>query len=467
MSDKLPAVWTAACLSELLIELESGSRPRGGVRGIAQGVPSIGGEHVKYNGSFDFSAIKYVSTGFAAGMTKGHIEINDILVVKDGATTGKTAFVDASFPFRDAVVNEHVFICRPIDQIEPRFLFRFLMSKNGQDRILENFKGSAQGGINKSFAPNTEVPLAPLNEQRRIVAKLEQLLDKVDSCEKRLAKIPILLKRFRQGLLAAACSGRLTEDWRKNNNRNDDLLTSTKQGLFKLAISPDDLPEIPETWNWVALGNYCRCSRGRFSIRPRNDPNYFGGRYPFIQIGDLRPEGGWIEAHTQTLNERGLQVSKIFPKGTVVIAIVGATIGNTGILPYDMCFPDSLVGIETGTVEGNRYVELFLRSVKNNVRQISYSSGGQPNLKLEIINPFPLALPPFAEQQEVVRRVDELFALADQVEARYAKAKEYVDSLRQSILAKAFRGELVPQDPNDEPAATLLERIRQARRSIM
>jgi type I restriction enzyme, S subunit len=101
--------------------------------------------------------------------------------------------------------------------------------------------------------------------------------------------------------------------------------------------------------------------------------------------------------------------------------------------------------------------------VKNDIRQISYSSGGQPNLRLEIINPFPLALPPFAEQQEIVRRVDELFALTDQVQARYAKAKEHVDNLKQSILAKAFRGELVPQDPNDEPATALLERISQDR----
>ena len=139
--------------------------------------------------------------------------------------------------------------------------------------------------------------------------------------------------------------------------------------------------------------------------------------------------------------------------------------GNTGILPYDMCFPDSLVGIETGTVEENRYVELFLRSVKNDIRQVSYSSGGRPNLKLELLNPFPLALPPLAEQQEIVCRVDELFTLANQIETRYSKGMSHCDSLEQSILAKAFRGELVPQDPNDEPATVLLERIRDARAS--
>jgi len=214
MSSELPRGWVATSLSELVTELESGSRPRGGVRGIAEGVPSIGGEHLNYNGGFNLDSVKYVPIDFAARMTKGRIRHSDILVVKDGATTGKTAFVDSRFPFEDAVVNEHVFICRPNREIEPRFLFGFLISKEGQDRILENFKGSAQGGINQSFAPNTEVPLAPLVEQRRIVAKLGMMLGQVDTCQQRLAKIPGLVKRFRQAILAAACSGRLTAHWR-------------------------------------------------------------------------------------------------------------------------------------------------------------------------------------------------------------------------------------------------------------
>src|SRR5438128_4532852 len=146
MSEHLPLSWATAPLNDLLVRLESGSRPRGGVRGITEGAPSIGGEHLNYDGKFDFSAVKYVPKQFAAKMTKGLIQTNDILVVKDGATTGKTAFVDSTFPFQNAVVNEHVFICRPTAAIEPRFLFRFLVSNEGQDRILENFKGSAQGG---------------------------------------------------------------------------------------------------------------------------------------------------------------------------------------------------------------------------------------------------------------------------------------------------------------------------------
>src|SRR5207249_8218893 len=123
------------------------------------------------------------------------------------------------------------------------------------------------------------------------------------------------------------------------------------------------------------------------------------------------------------------------------------------------------VGIETGSDIGNRYVEFFLRQRKDDIRQSSYAGGGQPNIKLETLNPYPLALPPLDEQQEIVRRVEALFKTADALEARYRKAKAHVDKLTQSILARAFRGELVPQDPNDEPATVLLERINHACKS--
>ena len=158
-----PESWIETNLDALLVDLESGSRPKGGVRGISSGVPSIGGEHLSNNGGFHFDKIKYVPEEFSTGMKKGHISKHDILIVKDGATTGKVSFVGEKFPYESAVVNEYVFICRPKNEINPRFLFRYLYSKEGQDRILSNFKGSAQGGINLSFAPNTKVRFATVH----------------------------------------------------------------------------------------------------------------------------------------------------------------------------------------------------------------------------------------------------------------------------------------------------------------
>ena len=329
-----------------------------------------------------------------------------------------------------------------------------------QEIARERITGSAIPHLFQKDIKKLRALVPPINEQQRIVAKLETLLGKVDACERRLVKILRFLKRFRQSVLAAACSGRLTADWRKQNPEIESAEKLISKPTYEIAEPEEGLAELPDKWAWVALGNYARCSRGRFSVRPRNDPSCFGGEHPFIQIGSLNPDGGWVRAHTQTLNAKGLSVSKKFPKGTVVVAIVGATIGNTGLLAYDMCFPDSLVGLETDTTEGNRFIEFFLRDKKHDIRQASYSSGGQPNIKLEFLNPYPLALPPLAEQHEIVRRVEQLFALADQLEARYARAQAHVDKLTQSLLAKAFRGELVPQDPNDEPASALLARIR-------
>jgi len=108
-SSDLPEGWVETTLDQLLQGLESGSRPKGGVRGITEGIPSIGGEHLNENGSFRFESVKFVPYSFFERMNQGHIQTGDILIVKDGATTGKVALVRDDFPYDPAVVNEHVF----------------------------------------------------------------------------------------------------------------------------------------------------------------------------------------------------------------------------------------------------------------------------------------------------------------------------------------------------------------------
>jgi type I restriction enzyme S subunit len=354
--------------------------------------------------------------------------------------------------------------------VDPSYLFLSVLTDEFIDSVSETQTGTHYPATSDRQVRAARIPLPPLAEQKWIVARVAELSAHVDAARERLAKGPVILKRLRQAVLAAACSGRLTEDWREQHPVLKPASQLVREHRFQLAILPDELPEIPDSWAWVPLGNYGRCSRGRFLVRPRNDPRYFDGPYPFIQIGNPPPDGGWITSHTQTLNDRGLAVSKMFPKGTVAIAIVGATIGNTGLLGYDMCFTDSMVGIETGTIEGNQFVELFLRHRKQAIREASYSSGGQPNIKLEVLNPYPLALPPLDEQAEIVRRVEALFKLAEAIERRVATAAARADKLIQSILARAFRGELVPTEAElarregrgYESAEQLLTRVRAA-----
>src|SRR3989338_5449569 len=129
-------------LSETLVVLESGSRPKGGVSGILQGIPSIGGEHLSRDGSFNFDKVKFVPESFAKLMTRGHLKVGDILVVKDGATTGKVSLVRSNFPFAQAVINEHVFRLQLKDEYQPGYVFYFLYSKIGQQQILSDFRGA-------------------------------------------------------------------------------------------------------------------------------------------------------------------------------------------------------------------------------------------------------------------------------------------------------------------------------------
>ena len=151
----------------------------------------------------------------------------------------------------------------------------------------------------------------------------------------------------------------------------------------------------------------------------------------------------------------------MFPKGTVLIAIVGATIANTGILTFDSCCPDSLVAIQSNNELQLRFIELYLRYVKHEIRSASYASGGQPNISLRTLHPYPVPLPPLPEQHRIVTIVENLFALTNTLASTVDFARRRVETLDQAILARAFRGELVPQYPSDEPASVLLERLQQ------
>ena len=338
---------------------------------------------------------------------------------------------------------------RPYDGVPSLYLLLYLRSI--EPWLSTQGTGSTFTQISKSDLEQIEIRVAPLNEQQRIVAKLEKLLGKVGACEQRLAKIPVLLKRFRQSVFAAACTGRLTADWRENNPAPKVELDAQKSA---------DLPEIPESWRWVKLPETGEMNRGRSRHRPRDEPSLYGGPYPFIQTGDIAQSGGRITKHKQTYSEVGLAQSRLWDTGTICITIA-ANIAESAILTYPACFPDSVVGVIVNPeVAKPEYIEFFIRVAKADLATFAPATA-QKNINVAILNEVGVPLPPLAEQQEIVRRVEALSALADQIEARYAKAKAHVEKLTQSILAKAFRGELVPQDPNDEPASVLLKRIKQ------
>ena len=361
-----------------------------------------------------------------------------VVIALTGATTGKVGLLNLS-----TSTNQSVTGIFPSSTFIPEYLFYYL--RLARDFVLEPSIGSAQPHINKQIVDDIEVPLAPINEQKRIVSKLEKLLGKANISHKQLEKIPIILKRFRQSVLAAACSGRLTADWRKGNTLDDGLPTMWKQKKL------EDLCELitkgaSPKWQGV---NYS--DKGVLFVTSEN-----------VGIGKLLLDTKkYVEPK---INE--IQPRSILRTGDLLTNIVGASIGRSAIFDLDYVAninqAVALIRLKNG-IE-HKYIlyvlnsPLLLKHMDNEKVDVA-----RANLSLKDVSGFPVSLPPVNEQQEIVRRVEKLFTLTDKIEARYNKAKVQIDKLTQSILAKAFRGELVPQDPNDEPASVLLSKIKIAK----
>lgn len=352
----------------------------------------------------------------------------------------------------DCVVDNNVMALKFNKSVDFKYGYYFFQTV----KLIDLSAGNAVPSIRKSVVENLVFPLPPLAEQNRIVEKLDTLFAQLEIIKTSMAGIPVLLKNFRQQVLTQAVTGKLTESWRVGKELEKIKLVNLKNDVEYSIL---DFSSIPKSWKITALGNYAICSRGKFTPRPRNDPRYFNGDYPFMQIGDLPREGGITSSYSKTLNELGKGISKSFEKNTIVIAIVGATIGNTGILSKEMFFPDSLIGINCSDEISNIYFEYFLRVCKNGLREISYSSGGQPNINTQVIKNLEVAIPPLKEQQEIVSRVESLFAKADAIEKQYQTLKEKIDHLLQGILHKAFKGELTEQLESDGDARDLLKEI--------
>ena len=172
-------------LSEIISELESGSRPKGGVTSAGD-IPSLGAEHLDNDGGFSFKNVKRVSRDFYNSLRSGKLSKNDILIVKDGATTGKVSYVAEEFPFVEAAINEHVFRIKVNGQLAfPKYIFHFLKSNIGNRQIMVDFRGATVGGISRKFTDGVSIPLPTLQDQQRIAT----ILDHADSIRRKNRQI--------------------------------------------------------------------------------------------------------------------------------------------------------------------------------------------------------------------------------------------------------------------------------------
>jgi len=165
-------------LSELIDVLESGSRPKGGVSGESGTIPSLGAEHLDGDGGISFDNPKYISSDFFCSMKRGVVKKDDVLIVKDGATTGKVSFIDERFVFKQAAINEHVFrLAVNSQKALPKYIYYYLSGDIGTAQVLSDFRGATVGGISQGFLDKVIVPLSEISDQRRTVKILDKAND--------------------------------------------------------------------------------------------------------------------------------------------------------------------------------------------------------------------------------------------------------------------------------------------------
>ncbi len=383
----------------------------------------------------------------------------DVLVVWDGARCGLVG------KGKDGAIGSTI-MCLTPKCVSSEYIYFFL--KTQYDEINSNHKGTGIPHVKPEIFWNIEIPIAPITEQHRIVAKLDKLLSKVETAKSRLDTIPQILKRFRQSVLSAAVSGELTKNWRENNTNVESgkiIVEKIQKELNTESIISESTDEVDLPQNWFCA----KLEAITDLIGKGSSPTWQGIKYTYKGVlfitSENVGEGNILLSNKKYLQNEFNQIQKrtILKKGDILTNLVGASIGRTAIYDIDEIanINQAVCLIRLHALIKNEFILHYFNSPKiiHAMEELKVDVA-RANLSLTDIRNFDIPVPPAEEQQEIVRRVEQLFKFADQIEARYNKAKQYTDKLTQSILAKAFRGELVPQDPNDEPADKLLERIK-------
>jgi type I restriction enzyme S subunit len=428
----IPQTWTLAQLGNLTAQIVGG------------GTPSKTSA-ANFNGHIPFMTVKDLKARFVSS-TVDHISEDalqssattkvpaDTLIVATRMSLGKIAR-----PTMDVAINQDLKALFLHSGVNKTFVEYFWRSKS--QAIQSMGTGTTVKGIRLEDIRTLEVPLAPEAEQKRIADKLDTVLTRVDAVNTCLARVAPLLKRFRQSVLAAATSGRLTEDWRNGS-----------------------IPEVKE-WSEKALSEVCRTITDGEHISPPLVPH----GVPLVSAKDVR-EWGVDFSDTKFVSEEfaGASRKRCGPIcGDVLVVSRGATVGRTCLVKSKekFCLMGSVLLFQpTATLIKSEFLAHVLASPLG-LEQLTKASGAtaQAAIYIRDAKGLKIRLPGIDEQTEIVHRVETLFAFADRLQARLAQAQTAATRLTPALLAKAFRGELVPQDPNDEPAAELLRRLQAQR----
>lgn len=484
MEKKLPKGWVETEFGNY-ISLKNGYAYKS-TQFTDSGIPILKISNITKDGKVDISNPQFVSK---KNLNKSFlVEDGDIVIAMSGATTGKFGIYEGN---ELLLQNQRVGNIKLLSKSLGNKRFVYYLTASLKKEIEEKAYGGAQPNISPTLIESIRIPLPPLAEQKRIVAKLDALFAQHEVMKKALEPIPQLLKDFRQQILTQAVTGKLTEQWREGkklincintikDNRSkfykEKLQKSKNEGSKKpKKLTEDDFEHyefnkkvcFPEYWKLENLKNICDLiTDGEHSTPVRTEEGFYllsarNVRDGYLSVSNVDYVG---ESEFNRLYQR------CNPEFKDLLISCSGSVGRVTQFPENvkavMVRSAALLKIQSNK-EISKFIEYVLRSDigQYQIERLKKSTA-QANLFLEPIGKIVTPLASYEEQQEIVSRVESLFAKADAIEARYTRLKEKITSLPQALLHKAFQGELVPQLPTDGDAKDLLAEIMALKKEV-
>ncbi|BAY38497.1 restriction modification system DNA specificity subunit [Nostoc sp. NIES-2111] len=492
---ELPEGWEWATLGALLLNIQYGYTAS--ATDQPTGVKFLRITDLQ-NNFVDWETVPFCN---CSEIAKYQLSEGDIVIARTGATTGKS-FLLKKIPettvFASYLIRLHTSSLYP-----PEYLALFMQSADYWQQITTVSKGTAQPGANASILSQLIIPVPPVKEQKQIIAKIEELNDRTQRAKEALDSIPQLCDRFRQSVLAAAFRGDLTADWREQNpdvespfelieriyklrkqQYEKDCIEVCKQGKKQLRkpsnLKPqirdsEYLIEIPESWFWSSFEDISSIKQYAMSSGPFGSAlgtkDYKDSGIPVIRGQNIQNGKFLLSNFVYVSEEKALELSRstAYP-GDIVIVAVGSS-GQAALVPDSLHRAILSQNCNKFTVDklfvDPKFIVLSLQNeIAKSQMQEKTTDTVRQFLSLTNLKSTLFPIPPLNEQHEIVKRVEILFGLISQIQNQHKKVESDLVKINQSILAKAFQGELVPQNPDDEPASVLLERIRAEREKL-
>ena len=440
-----------------------------------------------------------IQLGADIGSTKQEVKPGDVLLCKINPRINRVWTVHPRQNLAQIASSEWIVFRN--GEVEPYFLMHRLREPKFREILCKDVSGVG-GSLTRALpqvVKNIAISLPPKAEQTRIVEKIESLQARSSRVRGLLAEVKPLVDQLRQSVLRSAFNGKLTADWRKQNpdvQPASELLARIRterrhrweteqlakyeakgkkppknwQEKYKEPEPVDDseLSELPKGWCWASLGDVANFINGDRGKNYPNKSEYVPEGLPFINTGHIEPDGSLsLERMNYIAREKfnTLGSGKI-QRGDLVYCLRGATLGKTAfVAPFsEGAIASSLVIIRPDAHTLREYVYNFLVSPYGRDEIDKYDNGSaQPNLSANSVSKYLMPIPPEVEIQFICRALKDASSALTELACCFDYANSSITQLDQSILSKAFRGELVPQDPSDEPASELLARIRATR----